>query len=510
MSDEPKEQVVETVEQGGDVPVVFISYSHDSEEHGAWVLRLAERLRACGVEAILDQWDLGPGDDVAKFMEKGVAEADRVLMVCTEQYVRKADEGKGGVGYEAMIVTGELVKDLGTNKFVPIIRQSGGEPVVPRSVSTRLYVKLSAGQDFDREFERLVREIHQTPKVQKPALGRNPYGGGAILATAQVSVTAVKIEDAESAYVAGLEIARGGDFKAWRELVRKVKEPLSGRLNGWRKKFDGAQSMKIAELPEMVLEAATIYSPLMAVALAGVESGNPKFSNQQAMLDEFLRPRDWNASGLSVIGSVPEALVFTYQALHGAACLEVGELPLAIALSRARVAGAHHYDGVIVHGEHQFTGWPESFNHTCTMAWQYLVGLVDKWPWLGRIFGSPEDYRAALSAYYMALSIQELALLIAAGKSEALENPEMRFDVPVMWVIMPLEVQQKAYRVLLKSHDEVRHIWRSLGVADKAMAAVWPKWMEHTVGWVWKVGQFRPYGKPAYSVLFEDVRPQEV
>jgi hypothetical protein len=166
---------------------------------------------------------------------------------------------------------------------------------------------------------------------------------------------------------------------------------------------------------------------------------------------------------------------------------------------------------VIVHGEHQFTGWPESFNHTCTTAWQYLTALADKWPWLGRIFGSAEDYRAALSAYYMALSIQELALLIAGGNSnQALENKDMRFDVPVMWMRMPLEVQQKAYRLLLSSHDNVRHIWRSLGVADRAMAAAWPRWMEHTLEWIAQVDRSgRGYGKPVYWVLFEDVRPQE-
>jgi hypothetical protein len=248
----------------------------------------------------------------------------------------------------------------------------------------------------------------------------------------------------------------------------------------------------------------------MAVALAGVESGNPKFNNQQAMLDEFLRPKDWNAAGLTVVGSLPAALVYTYQALHGATCLEAGELGLAIALTRARVAPAHHYEGLIVHQEHQFMGWPESFNHTCTTAWQYLVSLPDKWPWLGRIFESAQGYRAALSAYYMGLSIQELALVLAAGNAQVLENRDLRFDVPVMWMRMPLEVQQKAYRVLLSSHEQVRHIWRSLGVQDKAMSAAWPRWMEHTLGWIANVGHFGwSYGKPVYSVLFEDLRPEE-
>ena len=105
-------------------PIVFISYSHDTKEHKAWVAALAQRLVEKGVDVLFDQWDLGPGDDVPKFMEHAVARAHRVLMICTEAYVRKADDGKGGVGYEAMVVAGELVRDLGTNKFVPIVRQS--------------------------------------------------------------------------------------------------------------------------------------------------------------------------------------------------------------------------------------------------------------------------------------------------------------------------------------------------------------------------------------------------
>jgi SEFIR domain len=40
-------------------PKVFISYSHDSPEHEKRVLELAERLRADGVDAQLDQYVAG-------------------------------------------------------------------------------------------------------------------------------------------------------------------------------------------------------------------------------------------------------------------------------------------------------------------------------------------------------------------------------------------------------------------------------------------------------------------
>ena len=47
------------------IPNAFISYSHDSPEHKSWVLDLATRLRSSGVDAVIDQWDLRPSDDLA-------------------------------------------------------------------------------------------------------------------------------------------------------------------------------------------------------------------------------------------------------------------------------------------------------------------------------------------------------------------------------------------------------------------------------------------------------------
>ena len=51
-------------------PTVFVSYSHDGEEHLAWALQLATRLRSNGVDAILDRWNLSLGQDLAAFIER--------------------------------------------------------------------------------------------------------------------------------------------------------------------------------------------------------------------------------------------------------------------------------------------------------------------------------------------------------------------------------------------------------------------------------------------------------
>jgi hypothetical protein len=158
-------------------PSVFISYSHDSENHKAWVLRLAIDLRERGVDATLDQWELVPGQDVAAFMQKGILEADRVLLVCSSSYVKKAEAGTGGVGFERLIVTGEVVQNIDTRKFIPLIRSNPAEPRVPRFLGPRLYIDFNDDATYEARREELLRELLGAPVSIKPPLGTNPFSG---------------------------------------------------------------------------------------------------------------------------------------------------------------------------------------------------------------------------------------------------------------------------------------------------------------------------------------------
>jgi hypothetical protein len=233
-------------EENHQAPRIFLSYSHDSPEHKRWVGDLAAKLRQNGIDVILDQWDLGLGDDVPKFMEKSVTEADRVLMICTDKYVHKANEGSGGVGYEAMIVTGELVQDLGTSKFIPVIRQSSAQPVIPKSVSTRLYVNLSHEKNYQEQYEQLLRELHNAPRIPKPPLGQSPFSKGPAINTARAAVSDVlpyesrgtMTADVKTTYNAALDVIRRDDMIAWRTLVWDVRKPIQEQLTKWREKYE--------------------------------------------------------------------------------------------------------------------------------------------------------------------------------------------------------------------------------------------------------------------------------
>jgi hypothetical protein len=155
-------------------PRVFISYSWDSPEHRVWVAQLGGYLRQNGIDVLLDQWNVGYGEDLAIFMERAVRDADRVLVICTENYVEKAAGRTGGVGYELTIVTGELLKNSNTAKFIPVVRQLNCPTKLPPGLSTRRFFDLSNGPHYNEQMRALVMELHNI-KVPIPPLGKNPF-----------------------------------------------------------------------------------------------------------------------------------------------------------------------------------------------------------------------------------------------------------------------------------------------------------------------------------------------
>lgn len=189
-------------------PRVFVSYSHDSLEHKQWVLNLAERLRAAGVDIGLDQWDLRPGMDIPAFMERSLTQADRVIVILTDAYVRKSDERTGGAGYETVMMTSEILANLDTSRFIPVVRQAGS-PRLPRGFGARYYIDFNVDRDFDSSVIQLLRELHAEPELKKPPLGPNPF---ATSASSPSSVVAYQPDTQQ-----------GGDRSRWRKLLETAK-----------------------------------------------------------------------------------------------------------------------------------------------------------------------------------------------------------------------------------------------------------------------------------------------
>ena len=159
-------------------PRVFISYTHENASHKEWVRALAYDLRKNGVDAILDQWECKYGSDLTAFMERGISKSDRVLLVCTPLYRKKTNQGKGGVGYERLVVTGEIAKDILTEKFICVLRQGTDSKSIPIFAKTRLFIDFRRNQEYKARLEDLLRDIHTSPTHPKPPVGPNPFSNG--------------------------------------------------------------------------------------------------------------------------------------------------------------------------------------------------------------------------------------------------------------------------------------------------------------------------------------------
>lgn len=120
-------------------PRVFISYSHDSAEHNARVLRLAARLRGDGVESWLDQFEVAPPEGWPRWCTRQILEASFVVLVCTADYNRrflgleKFGQGRG-VKWEGKVIQNILYYSEVSAGFIPIIFSKSDESNIPPTV----------------------------------------------------------------------------------------------------------------------------------------------------------------------------------------------------------------------------------------------------------------------------------------------------------------------------------------------------------------------------------------
>ena len=130
-----------------------------------------------GVEVLLDVWELRLGQDTTEFMQRAISDSDRVLMVCTEKYVARANDGKGGgVPFEGMIIRDELVENIDTVKFIPVIRDQPEAIRIPKFMGHRMYVDFREDGAYVATTLELARDIYGLSS--KPLLGKSPFENG--------------------------------------------------------------------------------------------------------------------------------------------------------------------------------------------------------------------------------------------------------------------------------------------------------------------------------------------
>ncbi len=153
---------------------VFISYSHDSDNHRERVRQLSDRLRKEGVDTEIDQYETNPPEGWPRWMLARFRNAKYVLVVCTETYCRRAmgDESPGigrGARWESAQIIQELYDADSMNvKFIPVLFSPDDRSFVLEPLRGSTHYDLSTEQGYDD----LYRLLTAQPSIVRPSLGQ--------------------------------------------------------------------------------------------------------------------------------------------------------------------------------------------------------------------------------------------------------------------------------------------------------------------------------------------------
>lgn len=159
-------------------PKIFMSYAWGDQSNQQRVISFAKSLMDCGIDVLLDRWNLKEGNDKYAYMEKCVTDktVTNVLLLLDKNYTEKANARKGGVGDETQIISAEIYGKVEQKKFIPIVFSKGddGEIYKPAYLQPTLHVDLSDSETYDENFQYLVKLLYGVEIYKKPELGTKP------------------------------------------------------------------------------------------------------------------------------------------------------------------------------------------------------------------------------------------------------------------------------------------------------------------------------------------------
>jgi len=91
----------------------FISYSWDNEDHEKKILELTEHLRNKGYDVKIDKMisQQETATNFVKMMHQAMLNHQKIIVVLSEDYKRKAETFTGGVGEEYQLLLTDILKN---------------------------------------------------------------------------------------------------------------------------------------------------------------------------------------------------------------------------------------------------------------------------------------------------------------------------------------------------------------------------------------------------------------
>ncbi|MFC6652315.1 toll/interleukin-1 receptor domain-containing protein [Paenibacillus rhizoplanae] len=153
------------------VKKVFISYSHDSDEHKNKVLLLSNQLREEGIDSVIDQYDENPAQGWAQWMIEMIKESDYIIAVCSDNYCTRFEgneqEGRGKGGkWEGKYILQFLYEAEKNERILPVVFCEEDIKYIPLALRPYTYYNLQ------NAYEKLYRFVTGQPRVIKPPLGK--------------------------------------------------------------------------------------------------------------------------------------------------------------------------------------------------------------------------------------------------------------------------------------------------------------------------------------------------
>lgn len=138
---------------------VFVTYSQEGDAHNTQVLSLTDHLRKLGFEAnndlLLSQQQ--GSINLNRMMYQHLEQADKVVVVLSDNYAKKANSFAGGVGTEYEFIIGDI--NVKPEKYILVALEAYKDSLFPTGLRSRLMLNLTTEQGM----EDLVRKLSAQP-----------------------------------------------------------------------------------------------------------------------------------------------------------------------------------------------------------------------------------------------------------------------------------------------------------------------------------------------------------
>jgi len=137
---------------------VYISYTHDSEEHKQWVAALHRKLRHDGIDVRFDFDFMRPGRNVWQDIEKYISRSTCVLLIGTPSYRVKATENISGLFREYGLLVDKF-NESDEFRMIPVLRSGDWLESFPCNVCDNFGIRMDTKEEEITGYATLLRTL---------------------------------------------------------------------------------------------------------------------------------------------------------------------------------------------------------------------------------------------------------------------------------------------------------------------------------------------------------------